>query len=346
MKRVGILAWAIVLAVLVIALPARAEGSLAQTFKRVSNAVVVVRTSERVISRQQGGAVATSMNGVGSGVVINAEGQVVTAAHVVQSADAVAVEFVNGTVVRARVVVSDPSADVALLQLDRVPASTAWVSFGNSDLMEVGDDVFVVGAPFGAAHTLTVGHISARRKPKADLGGGGFGELLQTDAAISQGNSGGPMFNLKGEVIGIVSHILSHTGGSEGVGFVVTSRITQHRLFEEPTIWSGVDGYLLAGKMSRALNLPRAEPGLLVQRVAAGSPAERIGLRGGYLPVEMGEEDVLLGGDVVLAVEGIPIGSPESYERIRQRLLEARRESRDVRVSVLRDGATLELSGS
>ena len=81
MKRVGILAWAIVLAVLVIALPARADGSLAQTFKRVSNAVVVVRTSERVISRQQGGAVATSMNGVGSGVVINAAGQVVTAAH-------------------------------------------------------------------------------------------------------------------------------------------------------------------------------------------------------------------------------------------------------------------------
>jgi serine protease Do len=346
MKRVGWSSYAIVLAVLLIAVPARADGALAQTFKRVSNAVVVIRTSERVIARQPGGVVATAMNGVGSGVVVNAEGQVVTAAHVVQSADAVAVEFANGTVIRARVVVSDPTADVALLQLERMPASTAWVNFGDSDAMEVGDDVFVVGAPFGAAHTLTVGHISARRKPKADLGGGGFGELLQTDAAISQGNSGGPMFNMKGEVVGIVSHILSHTGGSEGVGFVVSARIAKHRLFEEPTIWSGLDGYLVFGHLSRALNLPRAEPGLLVQRVAAGSPAERIGLRGGNLPVSMGEESVVLGGDVVLAVEDVAIGSPQSYETIRQRLLEARQAARAVRVTVLRDGATIELSGS
>jgi serine protease Do len=325
---------------------AMAASELAQAFKRVSDAVVVVRTSERVIARQPGGVVATAMNGIGSGVVINAEGQVVTAAHVVQSADAVVVEFANGTVVRARVVVSDPSADVALLQLERVPVSTTWVNFGDSDAVEVGDDVFVVGAPFGAAHTLTVGHVSARRRPKVNLGGAGFGELLQTDAAISQGNSGGPMFNIDGEVIGIVSHILSHTGGSEGVGFVVPSKVTKHRLFDEPTLWSGVDGYLLAGPLSRALNLPGAGPGLLIQRVAAGSPAERIGLRGGYLPVSMGEEQVVLGGDIVLAVEGIAIGTPQSYERIRQRLLQARRDSRPVRIAVLREGAAIELSGS
>lgn len=343
MKRPAIVA--LVLAALV-AMPATAASELAQAFKRVSAAVVVVRTSERVIARQQGGVVATAMNGIGSGVVIDAEGHVVTAAHVVQSADAVAVEFANGTVVRARVVVSDPSADVALLQLERMPASTAWVNFGDSDAVDVGDDVFVVGAPFGAAHTLTVGHVSARRHPQANMGGGGFGELLQTDAAISQGNSGGPMFNMDGEVIGIVSHILSHTGGSEGVGFVVTAKVAKQRLFDEPSIWSGVDGYLVTGQLSRALNLPRAEPGLLIQRVAAGSPAERIGLRGGYLPVEMGREQVILGGDVVLAVQGIAIGTPHSYERIRQSLMQAQRDSRPVRISVLRDGAAIELSGS
>jgi S1-C subfamily serine protease len=126
----------------------------------------------------------------------------------------------------------------------------------------------------------------------------------------------------------------------------VTSRITKHRLFEEPTIWSGLDGYLVAGQLSRALNLPRAAPGLLVQRVAAGSPAERIGLRGGNLPVSMGDESVVLGGDVVLAVEGIAIGSPQAYEKIRQCLIAARRDSRAVRISVLRDGAAIELSGS
>jgi S1-C subfamily serine protease len=325
-----------------------AEQSLAQIFKQVSGAVVVVRTNERVMSRQQeeGGLVPVTRAGIGSGVVINAEGQVVTAAHVVQSADAVAVEFTSGTVVRAKVLVSDPAADVALLQLDRLPPGTVYVNLGDSDAAEVGDQVFVVGAPFGASHTLTVGHISARRRPKANLGGAGFGELLQTDAAISQGNSGGPMFNMDGEVIGIVSHILSHTGGSEGVGFVVTSKIAKHLLFDEPTIWSGLDGYLLTGPYARALNLPGESSGLLVQRVAAGSPAERIGLRGGYLSAELGEESLVVGGDIVLAVDGIRIGTTDSYEMIRRNILKARRDRRPVRVSVLREGAVTELSGS
>jgi S1-C subfamily serine protease len=325
-----------------------AEKSLPQVFSQVSAAVVVVRTNERVLSRQSGadGAVSVAKSGIGSGVVINAEGQVITAAHVVQSADAVAVEFVNGTVVRARVIVSDPAADVALLQLDRLPPGTEYVNLGDSDAAQVGEQVFVVGAPFGESHTLTVGHISARRRPKANLGGAGFGELLQTDAAISQGNSGGPMFNMQGEVIGIVSHILSHTGGSEGVGFVVTSNIAQRLLFDEPTMWSGLDGYLLTGLLARALNLPGESSGLLVQRVSAGSPAERIGLRGGYLPAEFGEQSLIVGGDIVLAVDGIPIGEANWYEMIRQSVVKARRDKRAVRVAVLREGQTLELSGS
>jgi len=350
-SKIGLMSRLVVLMVLVIgsiAEAAPAETSLPQVFKQVSGAVVVVRTNERVLSRQsgEGGAVSVAKAGIGSGVIINAEGQVITAAHVVQSADAVAVEFVNGTVVRARVVMSDPAADVALLQLDRVPPGAVYVNLGDSDAAQVGEQIFVVGAPFGASHTLTVGHISARRRPKASLGGAGFGELLQTDAAISQGNSGGPMFNMQGEVIGIVSHILSHTGGSEGVGFVVTSKIAQRLLFDEPTMWSGLDGYLLTGPYARAMNLPGETSGLLVQRVAAGSPAERIGLRGGYLPAEFGEESLVVGGDIVLAVDGIPIGAANSYEMIRQSIYQARRDKRAVRISVLREGREFELSGS
>ena len=114
----------------------------------------------------------------------------------------------------------------------------------------------MVGAPLGITHTLTVGHLSARHKPNATFSGMLTAEFFQTDAAINRGNSGGPMFNLKGEVIGIVSYNLSQGGGSDGLGFAVTSNMTRRLLLDEPSVWSGLDGYLLTGEAARAFNLP------------------------------------------------------------------------------------------
>ncbi|HXV39905.1 MAG TPA: trypsin-like peptidase domain-containing protein [Steroidobacteraceae bacterium] len=322
------------------ALAASQPESLSQVFKRVGPAVVVIHTSGRAVGRETGGKV-VNVAGSGSGVLVSGDGKIVTAAHVVHAADAVAVEFPGGVIVRARVIASDPAADVALLQLESVPPGAVTAKFGNSDKAEVGDQIFVVGAPLGMSHTLTVGHLSARREVNATYGGMGRTELFQTDAAINPGNSGGPMFNMNGEIIGVVSRIISRSGGSEGIGLVVTSNMAQRLLFEEPTVWSGLEGYLLTPELASALNVPGGGPALLVQRVAEGSPAARMGLRGGTLPVTIGQENFVLGGDIVLAVEGIGIGTPSAYELIRKRLIEIQARGGTVGVTVLRDGRTV-----
>ena len=321
-----------------------ATPSLSQVFKRVNRAVVVIRTSEHVAAAIPGvpsGAM-VSVAGVGSGVLVSAEGKVVTVAHVVQTADRIEVEFTGGTIVEAHIVASDAAADVALLQLERVPPGMAPVRFGNSDKTEVGDQVFIVGAPLGISHTLTVGHVSARRPRNATYSGLVAAELFQTDAAVNRGNSGGPMFDMNGDVIGVVSHIVSTSGGSEGLGFVVTSNMARRLLFEEPSVWSGLDGYLLTGQLAHAFNLPTA--GLLVQRVAHGSPAERLGLRPGRYGIAIGDEQLLIGGDVIIAVDGIALGDGDAYERVRRRLMGARTSGGVIRLSVMRDGALVELT--
>jgi len=196
------------------------------------------------------------------------------------------------------------------------------------------------------SHTLTVGHLSARRRPNATFGSMETTEVFQTDAAINQGNSGGPMFNLAGEVIGVVSRIVSRSGGSDGLGFVVPSNMARRSLFAEPSVWSGLEGYLLTDEMARVFNVPPAHAGLLVQRVAHGSPAERLGLRGGDLPAVIAGEEMIVGGDIVLEVDGIALGEQDAYESIRKRMIEIRDHSAPLPLTVLRSGVIVELSGS
>lgn len=314
-----------------------APGSLSHLFKRVDPAVVLIRTNERIVATLPGEMSGSVMvAGVGSGVLVSADGKVVTAAHVVQTADSVEVEFVGGTVIQARIVASDAAADVALLQLERVPPNITPARLGDSDQAEVGDRVFIVGAPRGIGHSLSAGYVSARRQPKLTYAGLISAELLQTDAAINRGNSGGPMFAMNGEVIGIVSHIVSVSGGSEGLGFVVTSNVARRLLLEERSVWHGLDGYLLSGEIARAFNLPTA--GLLVQRVAHESPAERFGLRGGRYKVAVGDEQLLIGGDVIVAVDGIALDEPDAYERVRRRLVDLRTSGGVIHLSLMRDG--------
>ena len=316
---------------------------MSRAFKRVDSAVVVVRTASYTARGPEPGK-AVGITGTGSGVLIGKNGQVLTAAHVVQAADAVAVEFRTGETVAARIVSADSAADVALLEVEHIPRGIAAAALGDSDRVEVGDQVFVVGTPFGMSHTLTVGHVSARRNAPIENPFATPAELFQTDAALNAGNSGGPMFNLAGEVIGIVSLIVSRSGGSDGLGFAVTSNAARRFVIDEPSVWSGVQGMLLIDEVARAFNVPGAA-GLLVQHVAANSPAQRLGLRGGFLSAIVGTGTFLIGGDIVIAVDGIALGAPDAQETIRRRLIEMHRRGNPIHLTVLRGGELLELRG-
>jgi S1-C subfamily serine protease len=318
-----------------------ADRPIPELYAEVNQAVVEITTVQQVVP--QGGSTRQVAAGeLGSGFLISGDGRIMTAAHVVQTADEVAVRFLTGDVVKARVVASVPGADLALIQAEAVPDGISPARLGNSDETLIGEQVFVVGAPYGKTHSLTVGHVSARRAPSQLFGGFEQVELLQTDAAINPGNSGGPMFNSRGEVIGVVSHILSTSGGFDGLGFVITSNLAMRVLIDDPTPWSGVDGVLVEGRLARALNLPQ-QAGILVERVAKGSPAAALGLRPGELSATIAGVSLTLGGDIILAINGVTVGSPGAAQRIKE-ILQSLTGSDELAVRVLRDGDTMTIS--
>src|SRR5215471_11955022 len=319
--------------------PVSAE-NLSQIFGLVNPSVVIVRTSEREVSTE--GQLA-KFGEVGSGVLISSDGKVMTAAHVVHLADRIVVEFLGGERVDARIVASEADADVSLLQLERVPAVAVVAKLGDSDRTQIGEEVFIIGAPYGIGHTLSAGHISGRHEPDTVYHGLAKAEFLQTDAAINQGNSGGPMFNMKGEVIGIVSHIISKSGGFEGLGFVVSSNMARHMLLEAPSFWTGISAVLLTGTLSQVLNLPQPS-GLLVQRVADGSAAAAIGIRGGTTKATIAGTDLILGGDIILESAGIAMVDEASRQTIRDALGQPK-PGDPLNVKVFRQGRVVELNG-
>jgi len=317
--------------------PVRAQ-SVADLFKRVRESVVVIRPAETEPapkSPQQ-----LTMGSVGSGVLVDSKGLILTAAHVVESAQTILVEFSDGTSVPARIVASAPVADLALLQVDKVPPKITPAVVGDSDGVEVGDQIFIVGAPLGFSSTLTVGHVSGRRDSEDALGQFERAELLQTDAVINLGNSGGPMFSMRGEVVGIVTHMISHTGSFEGLGFAVCSETAKRLLLRHRSPWIGVEGTLLKGEGARFFNLPQ-EMGVLVQRVSPNSPAATMGMKGGTVDAVIDGEPIRLGGDIILAYDGVPM-TQANLERIRA-LLENLQPEKLHTISVLRGGRILEL---
>jgi len=319
------------------------QEDLEGVFGRVHTAVVTLRTAKT--SRLANGQVVTE-DGVGSGTLVSDDGKVLTAAHVVQTADQVQVEFFDGTKMTAKVVGSDVLADVALVQLEApVPKNVAIAALGDSDAVAVGNPVFVVGAPLGISHTLTVGHVSARRVAPSLLDSGEGIQVLQTDAAINLGNSGGPLFNMRGEIVGVVSWIASKSGGADGLGFAVASNTAKQLVLDRHPFWSGMDFIPVQGLFAQILNLPPGQSGYLVQRVAPDSPAERLGIRAGNVPVKVGTSELLLGGDVILEALGVEVGAKDGHLEIRQRI-EERHPGDELTVVVLRAGARVVLKST
>src|SRR6266446_4679371 len=326
---------------------------LREAFRKVHQSVVMVRTKQIDLPSSSKEVMAIN-DGLGSGVLISADGKILTAAHVVQSADVASVEFPDGQEIIARVIGSDMRSDVALLQLKRVPSGIVPAPLGDSNKLEVGDQIFVIGAPYGISQTLTAGHLSGRHWLNKNDESSTSVEFLQTDAAVNGGSSGSPVFNSDGEVVGIVSRIMSRSGGSEGLAFATASNTAKRFLLDRPPFWSGIDGLLVTGDLAKALNLPQAA-GFLIQRVGDGSMGSNLGLNPGTMRATIQGTDILLGGDVILSVNEIQItsastadqvadvASDDSYERI-YNCIGALKLGDNLVVRVFREGRVVTLS--
>jgi serine protease Do len=190
---------------------------------------------------------------------------------------------------------------------------------------------------------LSSGLISARWKPNTVYKTMPLAEFFQTTSTINTGNSGGPMFAMNGEVIGIVSHNISKSGGSEGLGFVVTINTAKKLLLERKSFWAGLEGQLLSDAEADILNLPPGATGYIIKTVAKDSPAEQLGLRGATMVVNLGNGEVPLGGDIILTVDGIK-AEAANLAKIRDQM-SAKTAGSPYKVSVLRAGRVLEMTG-
>ncbi|MGE5690442.1 MAG: S1C family serine protease [Pseudomonadota bacterium] len=297
--------------------------------------------------------------GQGSGFVVSEDGVILTNAHVItnageassadraEAADELFVEFRDGDVVPAEVVGWDVFDDVGVLRVDPKLHELAPVPLGDSGAVRVGEPVAAIGSPFGAESSLTVGVVSATRRSIAALTSEyQLVDAIQTDAPINKGNSGGPLFDARGRVIGINAQIRSESGLNEGLGFAVpinAARRSLGQLLRDGEVsyaYVGISTGDLTPSLARRLKA-RVHRGALVTEVTEGSPAERAGFRGGTRTLEIDGRTVTVGGDVVVSIAGRPVRSGDDLVRIVAGEL---RPGQVASFTVLRDGRFLRLS--
>jgi len=275
----------------------------------------------------------------GSGFVIGRGGSIVTNAHVIGNAKRVTVKFSDSKIATAKVAGADPSTDLALLLVDPDGLDLRALKLGSSEGVQVGDPALAIGNPFGFERTLTTGVISAVGRSIPSLQEGfQIGNVLQTDAAINPGNSGGPLLDGAGRVIGVNAQIETDgvTRGNLGVGFAVPIDAAKEvipRLRKEGGIeraYLGVGTRTVDDSLDR-LDLP-ADDGALVQTVQAGSPAARAGIKPGRRRTNIGGEAVLLGGDIIRAIDGERVKTNADVAE----LIGAKRPGDSVKITVLR----------
>jgi S1-C subfamily serine protease len=282
--------------------------------------------------------------GTGSGSILDQKGNVVTNFHVVKGADRLMVTLYDGASYEARVVGVDPENDLAVIRFDPAGRELTTVQFGASRRLVVGQKVVALGNPFGLERTLTTGVISSLHRPLQTPEGFIIRELIQTDAAINPGNSGGPLLNLAGEMVGINTMILAPAGGNVGIGFAVpadTARRVAADIIAYGTVrrgWIEMDPVPLFPALAERAGLSVTQ-GLLVSRVVRGGNAEKAGLRGGEpeRALTTGGRTVLLGGDVILSVQGLPVWTLMDLLGA----LESSHPGETVRLEVLRGGGRL-----
>ncbi len=261
------------------------------------------------------------VSSLGSGFIIDPAGYVVTNNHVIEKADEIDINLSDGTVLPAEVVGRDAETDLALLKV-KSDGPLASVPMGDSDTAQVGDWVIAIGNPFGLGGTVTAGIVSARDR---NINVGNYDDFIQTDAAINKGNSGGPLFNLKGEVIGVNTAIYAPSGssGSVGVGFSVTSNLARdiiRQLRENGEVtrgWLGVRIQGVDADLATNYGLEKAE-GVIVTSLTDGGPAEKAGLEVGDLILRFDGRKVRESRDLSRVVASAPIGKPVKVQFMRK----------------------------
>jgi S1-C subfamily serine protease len=298
--------------------------SVQEIVRRESPAVVLIEAR----SGSDGG-------GLGSGFLIDREGHILTNAHVVDGSEDTTVTFSDDTREKARILGVDKSTDLAVLKIDSVPKGVQPAPLGSSGSLVVGQEVVAIGNPYGLEHTATTGIVSALERAIEAPNGFTIQNAIQTDAAINQGNSGGPLFDRAGRVIGMNSQIASRTGGSVGLGFAVpidTIKPIAKSVIDggaPEQAWLGITGRDLTPAMAKALDLGDRR-GVVIAEVSKDSPAAEAELKGATNP----EGDVPRGGDLIVSINGQPVRDMADVSRA----VASRSVGESITVTVLRDG--------
>jgi S1-C subfamily serine protease len=324
----------------------RGQGlSLADVYRRSEGGVVQVATTDVVQSTDPffGVPQQERRRGIGSGFVIDKSGHVVTNFHVIEGANEIEVSFSNGERMDADVVGRDPSTDIAVLRVDAEARALRPLRLGDSDALEVGDEVVAIGNPLGFERTMTAGIVSALGRVIESPGELAFDidEVIQTDAPINSGNSGGPLLNAAGEVVGVNTQIATTTGGNIGIGFAVpinTVRDVAAQLIDKGRVdhaFLGVAAQEIDSEIDDTFNLG-VDHGLLVTRVEEGSAADKAGLRAGTQQVVVDGTTWTIGGDIISAADGEEL---RTVDELRE-LVEEKNPGDELKLEVRRDGET------
>jgi len=272
---------------------AQTTSAISAVYERVKDGVVEVQTSTGGQTDPFGNQ--TPGGATGSGFVIDEEGHIVTNQHVVDGAESVTVRFSDGTKVDAKVVGTDPSTDIAVLDVDRPSSQLTPLSFAADGSLQVGDAVVAIGSPFGLEGTLTTGVISALGREIQSPNGFTIENAVQTDAALNHGNSGGPVLDTQGRVVGVAAQIRSESGGSDGIGYAIPGD-TAERVARELIADGSVEHAYLG------VSLSDDGPATL-REVVNGSPADRAGLQAGDKVTAVAGDAIETGDELRTAID-------------------------------------------
>jgi putative serine protease PepD len=300
--------------------------SVSAIYDRVHDGVVTIKVAT------QGG------QALGSGFVIDGEGHIVTNAHVVDGASSISVEFANGSTYDAELVGTDPSTDVAVIKVAAPSSVLTPLELGDSNTVQVGDQVVAIGSPLGLDETVTSGIVSALHRTITSPNNFAINDAIQTDAAINHGNSGGPLLDGSGDVIGINSQIESDSGGNDGIGFAVPSDTVKTVADQLVSTGKVEHAYLGVGiatideTLSSELDVPA---GVEITQVTPGGPADHAGLVAADATSVVAGQEVPTGGDIITAVDGKSVTTSEELQSV----IGAMKPGDTASITISRDGS-------